>query len=101
MAGTTVFGAAGHVHFRSGVWMPGALGTTPVVTTGTPKMSVDGTGPVSVGGVSTGVRLAGTATGLIRTGATAGDLRLWAQNATHASTSTMYADFYLQVTPVM
>jgi hypothetical protein len=83
------------------VWTPDSLGTTATGTTGSPKKSVAGPEAVSLGGVGTGVKLAATATGIVRTGTTAGDMHLlWAQNATHPSTSTLYADSYLQLTRV-
>ncbi|MGX7680568.1 hypothetical protein ACSMXN_16895 [Jatrophihabitans sp. DSM 45814] len=84
------------------VWTPDGLGTTAATATGEPKRSVNGSEAVSMGGVGAAVKLAATPTGIIRTGATAGEVRLlWAQNVTHPSTSTLYADSYLQLTRVV
>ena len=81
------------------VWSPDAFGTAATSSTSAPKQSVAGTDPVALGGVGTGTKLAMAATGIVRTGATGGPLRLrWAQNSARSLPTTVYRDSFLQLT---
>ncbi len=82
-------------------WTPDGLGITAGATTGQPKRSVAGTEAVPLGGVGAGVAVAAVPTGIVRTAAAGGTMRLlWSQNTASATATVLHADSYLQLTRV-
>ena len=80
-------------------WVLRGIATNVVATSGNVVLAASTIGDANalpVGSAGAGSKIAALITGVVRTGATAGSMRVrWAQNSSGASDTTIYADSYI------